>query len=89
MSLAGNNWEDLFLTDIVAIKLTGFDYRKNPSLKNVFSLNGYPIIKKDAVNNLKIIYNNRNLNNIGYKDINLNLDFHPPKGWSVLQDNYL
>jgi len=75
---------DLFLIDLIATKMMGFDYNKIPLLKNTFLLTKYPIFFNKNLNEIRIISTNKSLNNIDYANLNINLNFIPATGWSQL-----
>jgi len=76
---------NLFLTDLIAIKLMGFNFQKMRLMKNALMLKKYPIINKRRINEIKIISNNKTLNRLNFKEFNLNLNFIPPPGWWLLK----
>lgn len=79
--------EDHVLTDLVAVKIMGFNFKNIRLLKNVL-LKGKNFIGTDIdLNNIKIISNNNDLDNLSYNELNLNLNFAPPKGWEEIKEN--
>ena len=68
---------NLFITDLVAIKLMGFDYKKIPLIKNALSMENFPIYDKNTINDINIISNNKNLHDLKYIDIKLIFNFIP------------
>lgn len=80
--------KDFLTTDLVSIKIMGLNYKKIPLVKNALNLKKYSLLKENELNDVFIISNNHRFNRIKYKDLNLNLNFKPPIGWSniVLND---
>ncbi len=80
--------ENHVLTDLVAVKLMGFDYEKIPLLKNVISPQKYPIIQPKETNNINLVSNNNDINNKSYDNFNLNLNFCPPTSWGSIKRKF-
>ena len=79
--------EELLLTDLVATKIMGFEYKKIPLLKNALLLKSFPLIDKNYEDKIRIISNDNNLHNNNLRNLNLNLNYIPSIGWSFIIKN--
>jgi len=76
---------DPVLTDLVATKLMGFDFKKLPILKNALNLKRYKL-SDFGVDDILIKFNNDELNNKNFNELNKNFHFTPSKGWEILYE---
>ncbi len=78
--------DNLLLTDIVATKIIGFDYKKIPLYKNALKVK-FDTISEENIKNIHIVSNNKKYNNISYENLSLNFEFTPPNGWPNLKNH--
>jgi len=76
---------NFIINDLCAVKLMGFNYKKIPLMRNAIIYENLCDKLLNEINHVKIISNNNNLNEIKLKDLKLNFNFSPPKGWKTIK----